>query len=65
MSDITMCEGKDCPLKGSCQRYNDNPNKIKQSYFIKPPYSFLKKNCDMYWEIKKTEFKTLKEIFKK
>ena len=63
MPDITMCEGKDCPLKETCKRYKETPNEYRQSYFINPPYSFLKKSCDMYWGVSQENiFNQLKEI---
>jgi hypothetical protein len=37
MSDITMCEGQDCPLRESCYRYTAQPNPFRQAYFLKEP----------------------------
>jgi hypothetical protein len=50
MPDITMCEGKDCPLKEDCYRYTAKPNEYRQSYFVNPPYNEEKKECDHYWK---------------
>lgn len=60
MPDITMCKGKDCPLKETCYRYKAKPSDL-QSYFIEPPYKDDK--CTHYWEIeilkdKKSKAKT-------
>ena len=50
MADITMCTGKDCPLKESCYRYTATPNKFRQSYFLQPPVIKDEEvNCEMYW----------------
>jgi len=38
MPDITMCEGKDCPLKDECYRFTVMPSEYWQSYFTKVPY---------------------------
>lgn len=48
MPDITMCEGKECPLKEKCYRFKTKPNEYRQSYFIRIPYSFIKKRCDEF-----------------
>jgi hypothetical protein len=37
MADITMCSGKDCPLKLECKRYLATPSLWGQSY-IDPPF---------------------------
>ena len=50
MPDITMCEGKDCPLKETCYRYTATPNEYRQSYFVNPPYDEEKKECTHYWK---------------
>lgn len=49
--DITMCEGKTCPLKDHCYRYTAKPNEFRQSYFVEEPYK-IKNNkfkCDYLW----------------
>lgn len=51
MADITMCTGKDCPLKESCYRYTANANEHWQSYFMEPPVVKGEEiSCDYYWE---------------
>lgn len=50
MSDITMCEGKKCPLKETCKRYLAIANEFYQSYFTEIPYNVKEKKCDMYWK---------------
>lgn len=34
MSDISMCEGKDCPIRDKCRRFTAKPNPYRQSYII-------------------------------
>jgi hypothetical protein len=53
MPDISMCQGKDCPLKETCYRFKAKPNELYQSYFIEPPFDKKEKKCDYYWEDKK------------
>lgn len=36
--DITMCEGKGCPIAYKCFRHNAKANPYGQSYFIEAPY---------------------------
>ena len=57
MPDITMCEGKDCPLKETCYRYTAKPSEFRQSYFINSPYDKEKGECDHHMKIwqKKTD----------
>jgi hypothetical protein len=47
MPDITMCEGKNCPIKENCYRYTAKPNEYRQSYFVTPPYQDGK--CEHFW----------------
>jgi hypothetical protein len=37
MADITMCGGKDCPLKEKCYRFTAPKSKYGQSYFFEAP----------------------------
>lgn len=60
--DITMCFGKDCPLKNDCIRYVAKPEKY-QSYFEKSPYNDGK--CDCYRDYKEYDEKCIKEKFLK
>lgn len=46
MPDITMCEGKECPIKNQCYRYTANPSDY-QSYFAESPWDGEK--CEMFW----------------
>ena len=50
--DITLCEGKDCPLKENCLRniLNEQVGLDFQSYFLNPPYKGCK--CDFFIEKK-------------
>lgn len=56
MADITMCNGKGCPISYKCYRHNAKANPFMQSYFVEAPYK--NGECKEYWEhIKsKTEF---------
>lgn len=55
MPDISMCFGKDCPMKESCYRFTAKPNEYSQSYFQEPPFiqteSDEQPTCEYYWEI--------------
>ena len=51
-NDITMCEGKNCPLRNTCYRYLCKPDPYWQSYFMTVPYDNKTKTCDSYWEYK-------------
>ena len=48
MADITMCSGKNCPLKRNCKRFTATPG-MWQSYFSEPPYDWERKICKMFW----------------
>lgn len=50
MSDITMCNGADCPKKNECYRFLATPSEYRQSYFITPPIENGK--CDEFWNAK-------------
>ena len=52
MPDITMCKGKDCPLKKKCYRYKTTASEFRQSYFVDEPYDKKKKKCDHFWKVK-------------
>jgi len=53
MPDITMCSGKNCPLKEKCYRFLATPNEYAQSYFESAPYNDgVKDDCKFYWEDK-------------
>jgi len=48
--DITMCKGKECPVKNRCYRYNENPE-LLQTVFVESP-SIIDKGvfkCEMFW----------------
>ena len=46
MSDITKCDGTDCPFKEKCYRYTSEADEY-QSYFTESPIKDGK--CDYYW----------------
>ena len=52
MADITMCNGRACPLKENCYRYKATPSDFWQAYFTLEPYDHEKKECDYEWKIK-------------
>lgn len=52
MADITMCSGKNCPLKEECYRYTAKPNEHRQSYFMNPPFDKEKQECQHLWKKK-------------
>jgi hypothetical protein len=52
MSDITMCEGIDCPIRSKCYRYSAIPN-YYQFYFIETPYQY--EYCDMFISTKEEQ----------
>jgi len=47
MADITMCKGKNCPIRDNCYRFTAKKDTIGQSYFVKEPIE--NGVCDMYW----------------
>jgi len=58
MADITMCDGKDCPLREKCYRFTAFANQWRQSYFMETPYNKEENKCDEYWEDKSINNKT-------
>lgn len=63
MSDITKCDGTDCPFKEKCYRYTAVSNEYRQSTFVTPPIKDGK--CEMFWgENSEHIFNQLKEIVK-
>jgi hypothetical protein len=63
MADITMCSGKDCPLKVGCYRFNAKKSEFRQSFFVDPPIKMGK--CDMFWgERSQSIINQLKDIMK-
>ena len=63
MPDITMCEGKDCPLKETCYRYTAKPSEFRQSYFAEVPFNKEEKKCDHFWgENQEAIWNQLKDI---
>lgn len=49
MSDITKCEGKDCPVKDNCWRFLAPANKYWQAYFKETPKT-TEKGCEYLYE---------------
>ena len=51
MSDITKCDGFECPVKEKCKRFNTKPDQEWQAYFLEPPYTIADNlfKCDMFW----------------
>jgi len=52
MPDITMCSGKDCPLKDSCYRYVAPADAYRQSFFVVAPFIDEPDgtSCEYYWK---------------
>ena len=50
MPDISMCEGKDCPIRQHCYRHTASANKKWQSWLCDAPYDHKKRRCDEYIE---------------
>jgi hypothetical protein len=48
MPDITMCKGKNCPLKESCYRFTAKPDEW-QSFFLEEPVK--DRECDHFMEV--------------
>jgi len=51
MTDITKCEGTNCPLKETCFRFLAQSNEFRQSFFDTIPYDTQNKKCVEYWAI--------------
>ena len=51
MADITMCTGKDCPIRGKCRRFMAKVSMLYQSYFKEVPYDKTIGSCGNYYEI--------------
>ena len=49
MPDITMCDGKDCPVCDDCYRFTAKPSDL-QSY-MQAPWDFDKEECKYYLEV--------------
>ena len=63
MSDITKCNGRNCPVKQKCKRYTAKESFL-QSYFSESPIKDGK--CDMFWgENAESIFNQLKGILNK
>ncbi len=61
MSDITKCDGTNCPIKENCYRFTAVANQYGQSTFVETPFKDGK--CDMYWgNNSKQIFEQLKNI---
>jgi len=52
MSDITMCDGIDCPIRDRCYRFRAIPDDY-QHYFIKIPYEY--DYCEKFISMKEEE----------
>ena len=45
MSDITMCEGINCPIREKCFRFRAKTNLVHH-FFLKTPYEYS--HCDKF-----------------
>ena len=59
MPDISMCMGRDCPLKETCYRHKAKPSDY-QSYFMEAPYK--DGDCSHYWEMSSKPSKKLDKL---
>jgi hypothetical protein len=52
MTDISKCEGIDCPIRDKCRRFTAKPNEYWQSYIVQNELMGDYKNgkCDEFWE---------------
>lgn len=59
MTDISKCNGEQCPIREECWRYISQANSLWQSY-IEPPVEkpINKDNCVMYWPLNKQKEKS-------
>ncbi len=46
--DITMCPGKDCPIKNDCYRFTAEIV-WRQDFFGATPYDFKANSCKHFW----------------
>ena len=51
MADITMCTGRDCPLKYRCYRAMAQSHELYQSYFTITPYDAEKESCEHFLDL--------------
>jgi|694.fasta_scaffold31924_9 hypothetical protein len=51
MSDITKCNGKECPHKETCYRFTAAANEFRQSWFMGTPFTMEGDSikCNSYW----------------
>jgi hypothetical protein len=61
MSDISKCEGTNCPLKETCFRFKAKSNEFRQSYLTEVPYDHENNSCDEYWEVKEKDLRYLNQ----
>jgi hypothetical protein len=61
MSDISKCEGTNCPLKETCFRFKAKSNEFRQAYLTEVPYDHDNNSCDVYWEVKKEDLRYLNQ----
>ena len=47
MSEIAMCQGKDCPIRETCFRYKAKPN-LYQTYLKDSPYDKETGKCPTF-----------------
>ena len=53
MVDISLCEGKDCPLKNKCYRFMSPRINHANSWLFGIPYDPINRECDFFWPIDK------------
>ena len=48
--DITLCPGRDCPVRARCYRFRAVPAG-RQAWFGTTPYDHARGTCDSFWDI--------------
>jgi hypothetical protein len=56
MSDISKCNGTDCPLRENCWRFRAPADKHYQAY-VATFFSDILQNCPYYWDMDMEERK--------
>jgi len=61
MSDITKCDGKNCPLKYQCYRFTCKDGPF-QSWFMSIPFDKKEQSCSYQINVKKIKENSKIEI---
>lgn len=58
LTDITMCDDRECPLKDSCFRFRATPSQW-QSFFVNSPNQYGNSECPQYL---KADYQTITKM---